>query len=61
LALAHAKTGRSADAVASAQKALELARSQGQTALAKKIEDWLKSYRAGQSATPDTTPPAKND
>jgi hypothetical protein len=25
------------------------------------IEDWLKSNRAGQSATPDTPPPAKNN
>jgi hypothetical protein len=25
------------------------------------IEDWLKSYRAGQSATPDTPPPTKKE
>jgi hypothetical protein len=30
-----------------AQKALELARFHGQTALAKQIEDWLNFYRAG--------------
>jgi protein O-mannosyl-transferase len=54
LALAFAKTHQPSEAAASAQKALELARSQGNTALAKQIEDWLKSYRLGQSNLPDT-------
>ena len=47
LASAYALMHRSAEAVAAAQKALELARSQGQTTLAKQIEEWLNSYRAG--------------
>ncbi len=49
LALAYAKAHQSAEAMGAAQKALELARSQGQTMTAKRIEDWLNSYRAGQS------------
>jgi tetratricopeptide (TPR) repeat protein len=43
---AYAETGQSSEAIATARKALELARFQGQTALAKQIEEWLKSYRA---------------
>ncbi len=43
LALVYAKTHQSAQALAAAQKALELAHSQGQTALARQIEDWLNS------------------
>ncbi len=46
LALIYAKAQQSSEAVAAAQKALELARSKGQTALSKQIEDWLTSYRA---------------
>jgi tetratricopeptide (TPR) repeat protein len=46
LMLAYAKLDQSAEAVATAQKALEIARSKGQTEQAKKIEDWLNSYRA---------------
>ncbi len=49
LALAYAETHQSAKAIAAAQQAWELARSKGQTALAKQIEDWLNSYRAGVS------------
>jgi tetratricopeptide (TPR) repeat protein len=48
LALAYAGVHQSSEAVAAAGKALELARSQGQTALARQIEDWLNSYSAGQ-------------
>jgi Flp pilus assembly protein TadD len=59
LALGYARLHRSSEAVASARKALSLARSQGQTALAKKIEDWLNSYRAGTSGPPNITPPSK--
>jgi hypothetical protein len=40
----------SSEAIAMAEKALELARSQGQTELAEKIEKWLNSYRASLSA-----------
>ncbi len=49
LALAYAQTNRPDQAVAAAQKAIDLARSQGQTALAKQLEDWLKSYRDSPS------------
>jgi len=43
MASAYAKMHQSAQFLAAAQKALELARSQGQTALARQIEDWLNS------------------
>jgi protein O-mannosyl-transferase len=46
LALAYVKTHQSSEAVAAAQKAIKLAESQRQIELAKKIEDWLNSYRA---------------
>ncbi len=45
LALAYAEMHQSAEAIAASQKALELARSQGKTAQAKEIEDWLNAYR----------------
>jgi tetratricopeptide (TPR) repeat protein len=45
LALAYANIHQSAQALDAARKALELARSKGQTEPAKKIEDWLKSYQ----------------
>jgi len=60
LASAYAKINRSAEAISTAQKALELARVQGQTAQAKKIEEWLKSYRASLSDLPNTLPPSKS-
>jgi tetratricopeptide (TPR) repeat protein len=47
LALAYAGLHQSSQAISAAQKALEIARSKGQTALAKQTEDWLNSYRAG--------------
>jgi tetratricopeptide (TPR) repeat protein len=56
LALVHAGLRQSSKAIAAGQKALELARSQQQTALAKQIEDWLNSYRAGLSDLPKTQP-----
>ncbi len=61
LALAYAKMNQSAQAMAAAQKALELAESQGQTLLARHIEDWINSYRAGQSNLPSAPRPAKSD
>ncbi len=54
LALTYASIHQSAEAIAAAQKALDLARSKGQTALAKRIEDWLNSYRASLSDLPHT-------
>jgi tetratricopeptide (TPR) repeat protein len=61
MAVAYSLTHQSAEAVASAQKAIELARSQGQSAQAKKIEDWLNSYRADLSNLPNTPPSSKSD
>ena len=61
LALAYSQTGQPAEAIASGQKALELARSQGQAALAKQAEDWLNTYRASLSDLPNTTTPSKSD
>lgn len=60
LAESYAKMHLSSEAVASAQKAIELARSQGQTALLKQIEDWLKSYRTNQSNPPNEPSPSKS-
>jgi tetratricopeptide (TPR) repeat protein len=59
-ALAYAEMRQSSQAVDAAQKALELARSQGKTVLVRQIEDWLNSYRAGLSVHPDTPPPPKS-
>jgi tetratricopeptide (TPR) repeat protein len=53
LALAYAMKRQSSEAVAAAEKALELARSQGQTALARRIENWLNSYRASHPENPE--------
>ncbi len=59
LASAYAGMHQATKAIATAQKALELARSQGQTAEAKRIEDWLNSYRASLSGPPSAAPPSK--
>jgi hypothetical protein len=53
LALAYAKMQQSSEAIAAAQKGLELARSKGQQAQAEKIEKWLNSYRANLSKLPN--------
>jgi protein O-mannosyl-transferase len=47
LSAAYAETGRLADAMATAQKALDLARAAGQTNIAARAEALLKQYRAG--------------
>ncbi len=49
LARTYAQTNRSDDAIITATHALELANSTGNEALAKKIEDWLTQFRAGQT------------
>ncbi|MGA2799016.1 MAG: tetratricopeptide repeat protein, partial [Thermoguttaceae bacterium] len=56
LASAYASIQQSSQALAAAQKALELARSNGQPALALQIEKWLKAYRAGLSTEPNAQP-----
>ena len=48
LAAAYAATGRFDDAIATAQKAIDLANSVGQPQLAKEIESRLELYRAGR-------------
>ncbi|HEY1601897.1 MAG TPA: tetratricopeptide repeat protein [Pirellulales bacterium] len=45
LATAYAQLGRSEDAIASAQKAANMARAQGQFSLAAQMDDWLRDYR----------------
>jgi Flp pilus assembly protein TadD len=59
LALSYAKINRPDAAEAAAQKALQLARSQGLTRLAGEVESWLKSYRAGLRSFPDVSPRRK--
>jgi tetratricopeptide (TPR) repeat protein len=56
LALAYAAMRESTQAIDASMKALELARSDGQTALARQIEDWLDSYRAGLPNLPNSPP-----
>ncbi len=52
LAVAYSQLNRSDRVAANAQKAADLADAQGQTALAQRIEDWLKVYRSQQSNQP---------
>ena len=60
LATTYAKMHESSEAIAMAQKALDLARSQSQAALAEKIEKWLNSYRAGLSDMPNAPQSSKS-
>src|SRR5262249_46569597 len=55
LVIAYDETGRTADAVAAAEKGLALARSQNQTALVKQLEAWLSDHSGKQ--LPDVKPP----
>jgi protein O-mannosyl-transferase len=57
LAIAYGHAGRAADAVTTGQQALKMARWQNQTALAKKIEDWLASFEKTNGDPPGTTHP----
>jgi protein O-mannosyl-transferase len=52
----YVRADRATEAVATAEEALELARMQGQTALAKQIEDWLNAYRSSRP-NPHAIPP----
>lgn len=49
LAETYAQMQQSAEAIAAAQQAMDLARSQGQTALASQIQAWLDNYLAQQA------------
>lgn len=46
LAFAYALAGKAPQAIATAQKAVELARAQNKSSLADEIDAWLRSYRA---------------
>lgn len=48
LAMAYAQAGRSEEAIQTADRALTMAREQGQSEIARKIEEWLKGYRRSQ-------------
>ncbi len=48
LASAYSQLNRSEDAAAAAQEALDLARSQGQTVLVQRIEEWITAHAAKQ-------------
>ena len=54
LALVYSMLHQSSQAMAAAQKALELARSQQKTDQVQRIENWLKSYRAAAPDIPNT-------
>ena len=49
LAKAQADVHRSSDAISSAQKAIDIARSRNRSDLVSTIQAWLRSYRAAQS------------
>jgi hypothetical protein len=49
LAKAQADVHRSADAISSAQKAIDIARSRNRSDLAHMVDEWMRSYRAAQS------------
>jgi len=58
LAAAYAAAGRFPEAVATAEKAIQVATSTGQAPLAKQIGDCLELYRAGR-AYAEPTPPVR--
>jgi protein O-mannosyl-transferase len=59
LALLYAGMRQPEDAISAAQKARDIAQSDGQTALARQIEGWIKSYRARLSDLPHAPPDSK--
>jgi protein O-mannosyl-transferase len=60
LALVYAMLKQPSQAVAAAQKALEIARSQEQAAEAAQIENWLNSYRAAAPDEPNPPSPSNS-
>jgi Flp pilus assembly protein TadD len=54
LGVAYAAAGRFDDAIATARKAIEMARAAGQTELVKEIEAQLELYRSGRAYSPST-------
>jgi spermidine synthase len=61
LAIAYAAAGRFDAAVATAQKAINLARSAGEAQLVKEIEARLELYRSGRAYSPSTGVTSPND
>jgi protein O-mannosyl-transferase len=60
LALVYAILKQPSQAVAAAQNALEIARSQEQAAEATQIENWLNTYRAGAPDAPNPLSPSNS-
>jgi hypothetical protein len=56
LAKAQADVHRPDDAISSAQKAIDVARSRNRAALVDTVETWLRSYRASESRRPTPLP-----
>jgi Flp pilus assembly protein TadD len=56
LAVAYAATGRFTEAVATAQKAVELARATGQQPFVGQLEALVESFRAGRAYSPPVDP-----
>ena len=48
LAFAYGDAGNSAEAIDAAQKALDIARSKGQTTVVETLQEWLNAHPAGQ-------------
>jgi tetratricopeptide (TPR) repeat protein len=61
LARSYSRLGRPADAIAAAEKALELARSTGQSEFALRVDAWLTNYRSQQADQPAGSPPHPTD
>ena len=59
LAVAYAAAGRFNDAIATAEKAIELARSGGHAQLVQKMEARLELYRGGQAYHPSVAAPGQ--
>ncbi len=60
VAMAYALMNSYDDAVAAAERAIKLARAQGETADAKKLENWLDHYRTRHGHLPGSSPSTVN-
>ena len=56
LAIAYGRAGHAAEAIATGQKALELARWQHQKSLEQKIGDWLTAFERANNSSGAQTP-----
>ena len=59
LASAYARLQRPYEAINAAEKALEMARAQGRIETARKLEEWLKTYRASLSSPSSKAAPGQ--